>query len=102
MKLLLENGAEVNVVGRSYENALHAAPSRGNEAIVKLLLENVAEVYSEGRFYENALQAAWECHGFGFITDSDVRAVVEGLLELNESELKESDNGIDIVWDRVD
>jgi ankyrin repeat protein len=40
VKLLLENGAEVNAKGGEYGNALQAASFRGNEAIVKLLLEN--------------------------------------------------------------
>jgi ankyrin repeat protein len=48
VKLLLENGAEVNAEGGEYGNALQAASFRGNEAIVKLLLENGAEVNAEG------------------------------------------------------
>jgi ankyrin repeat protein len=58
VKLLLENGAEVNAEGGKYGNALQAASFRGNEAIVKLLLENGAEVNAEGGEYGNALQAA--------------------------------------------
>jgi ankyrin repeat protein len=48
VKLLLENGAEVNAEGGEYGNALQAASFGGNEAIVKLLLENGAEVNAEG------------------------------------------------------
>jgi ankyrin repeat protein len=48
VKLLLENGAEVNAEGGEYGNALQAASYRGNKAIVKLLLENGAEVNAEG------------------------------------------------------
>jgi ankyrin repeat protein len=58
VKLLLENGAEVNAKGGLYGNALQAASYGGNEAIVKLLLENGAEVNAEGGEYGNALQAA--------------------------------------------
>ena len=47
MKLLLENGADVNAKGGIFWNALHAASQRGEEAIVKLLLENGAEVNAE-------------------------------------------------------
>jgi ankyrin repeat protein len=52
VKLLLENGAEVN----AEENALHAAAYQGNEVILKLLLEYGAEVNAGGGEY--ALQAA--------------------------------------------
>jgi ankyrin repeat protein len=58
VKLLLENGAEVNAKGGKYGNALQAASLKDNEAIVKLLLENGAEVNAEGGEYGNALQAA--------------------------------------------
>ena len=44
MKVLLENGAEVNAMGGEYGYALQAASAsyNGNEAIVKVLLENGA------------------------------------------------------------
>ena len=58
VKLLLENGADVNAKGGVFWIALHAASQRGEEAIVKLLLENGAEVNAEGGQYENALQAS--------------------------------------------
>jgi ankyrin repeat protein len=58
VKLLLENGAEVNAKGGEYGNALQAAIFRGNEMIMKLLLENGVEVNAEGGEHENALQAA--------------------------------------------
>ena len=48
MKLLLENGAGVDVEGGEYGNVLQAASYGGNEAIVKLLLENGAGVNAEG------------------------------------------------------
>ena len=47
VKLLLENGAEVNAEGGVYENALHAAFLRDNNVIMKLLMENGAEVNTE-------------------------------------------------------
>ena len=60
VRLLLENGAMVNVLTGEYENALHAASAahQGSEVIVKLLLENGAEVNAMGGQYGNALQAA--------------------------------------------
>ena len=48
VKLLLENGAEVNAKGGIFGNALQAASFIRNEEIVKLLLENGAEVNAEG------------------------------------------------------
>jgi ankyrin repeat protein len=44
VKMLLENGAEVNAEGGKYGNALHAASFQGHKAIVKLLLEKGVEV----------------------------------------------------------
>ena len=55
---LVELGANVNAQGGLYGNALQAACSRGNEAIVKLLLEKGANVGTQGGFYGTALQAA--------------------------------------------
>ena len=43
MKLLLENGADVNAEGGKYRNALQAALSEGHKEIVKLLLDKGAE-----------------------------------------------------------
>ena len=51
MKLLLENGADVNAVGGRFGSALYAASFRGSEAIVNILLENKAEVNAEGEEY---------------------------------------------------
>ncbi|KAJ3885553.1 hypothetical protein GG344DRAFT_70436 [Lentinula edodes] len=51
IKLLLENGADVNAYGGYYRNALQAAAGSQNEAIVKFLLEKGAEVNApEGRY----------------------------------------------------
>jgi ankyrin repeat protein len=61
VKLLLENGAEVNAQGGRYRNALHTAAEshhQGNEMIMKLLLENGADVNAKGGEYGNALQTA--------------------------------------------
>ena len=55
---LLESGADANVQGGRYGNALQAASYRGHEAIVKLLLEKGADVNAQGGEYGNALQAA--------------------------------------------
>jgi ankyrin repeat protein len=38
VKLLLENGADVNAQGEPYDTALWAASTNGHEQIVKLLL----------------------------------------------------------------
>ena len=49
VKLLLENGAEVNAnLKGEYGNTLQAASYEGHEAIVKLLLENEAVVNARG------------------------------------------------------
>jgi len=58
VKLLLENGADVNGQGGYYGNVLQAAAGSGHEEIVKLLLEKGPEVNAQGGKYGNALQAA--------------------------------------------
>ena len=58
VKLLLENGAEVNAEGGRYGNALQAASLNGNVVILKLLIENGAEVNRNGGEYGSALHAA--------------------------------------------
>jgi ankyrin repeat protein len=60
VKLLLDKGADVNVKGGAYGNALQAASEGGHEAVVKLLLENGADVNAQGGEYGNALKAASE------------------------------------------
>jgi ankyrin repeat protein len=39
VKLLLDQGADVNAQGGCYGNALQAASARGHEQIIKLLLD---------------------------------------------------------------
>jgi ankyrin repeat protein len=58
VKLLLDNGADVNFSGRLYDNALEASSVKGNEAIVKLLLENGADVKTLEKSFGRALYTA--------------------------------------------
>ncbi|KAJ5733319.1 hypothetical protein N7533_013766 [Penicillium manginii] len=58
IKLLLDQGADINVQGGFYGNALQAASLTGHQEIVKLLLEQGADINTQGGFYGNALQAA--------------------------------------------
>ena len=62
VKLLLDEGADINAQGGSFGNALQAASCGGHKQIVKLLLDKGAEVNSQGGDYGNALQAA-SCGG---------------------------------------
>jgi hypothetical protein len=56
VELLVENGADVNVQGGYYGNALQAASFKGHEAVAKLLIENGAKVNAQGgRGNPNAL-----------------------------------------------
>ena len=57
MKLLLDNGANVNAQSEHYGNALYAASERGHEAVVKLLLDKGANVNAQSEHYGNALYA---------------------------------------------
>ncbi|KAF9063467.1 ankyrin repeat-containing domain protein [Rhodocollybia butyracea] len=56
--LLLNKGADVNVQGGEYGNALQVAAEAGHLAIVQLLLDNGADVNAQGGEYGSALQAA--------------------------------------------
>lgn len=58
MRLLLENGADVNASGGEYGSALQAASCTGSEVNVRILLDNGAGVNASGGFYGSALQAA--------------------------------------------
>ncbi|KAH3098783.1 hypothetical protein KXW41_005747, partial [Aspergillus fumigatus] len=58
VKLLLDKGADVNVQGGEYGNALQAASLEGHLEIVKLLLGTGADINAQGGENGSALQAA--------------------------------------------
>ncbi|KAI9773654.1 MAG: hypothetical protein M1840_006928 [Geoglossum simile] len=58
VRLLLENGADINASGGFYGNALQAASRKGHSQIVQQLLENRANANALGGHYGNALHAA--------------------------------------------
>ena len=59
VKLLLDQGADVNTQNGHYSNALQAASSEGHIEIVKMLLDHGANVNAQdGDYYDNALEAA--------------------------------------------
>jgi ankyrin repeat protein len=58
VRLLLDEGADVNVQGRYFGTALQAASLIGHEVIVRLLLDRGADVNVQGGLYGTALQAA--------------------------------------------
>ena len=91
VKMLLENGAKVNVEGGRFGYALHAALFRGAEVIVKLLLENGAEVNGEGK-YGNALQAS--CKGY----DAIMKLLLEIVGEIDEGITEEYIYSLQVVF----
>jgi ankyrin repeat protein len=58
VRILLENGPDVNAKGGYCDNALYAASQGGHLEVVQLLLENGADVNAQGGYYGNALLAA--------------------------------------------
>jgi hypothetical protein len=58
IKLLLEQGADVNAQGGQYGNALQEAVIRRGEDVVQLLIRNGAQVNATGGYYGTALQGA--------------------------------------------
>ena len=58
IRLLLDNGVDVNMPGGEYGNALHAAACNGHVEAMRLLLDRGADVNAQGGFYGNPLQAA--------------------------------------------
>ncbi|KAI9881508.1 MAG: hypothetical protein M1830_000071 [Pleopsidium flavum] len=58
VRVLLEQGADVNAQGGRYGNALQAASYSGHDEIVQQLLEKGAHVNARGGEYGSALQAA--------------------------------------------
>lgn len=57
-KLLLDNGAEANIPGGLYGNALLTAVAFDHEEVAKLLLERGADINVKGGIFGNALNAA--------------------------------------------
>jgi ankyrin repeat protein len=58
VQVLLDAGAEVNVQGGEYGNALQAASWGGHEKVVQILVGAGADVNAQGGRYDNALLAA--------------------------------------------
>lgn len=61
VRLLLDNGADLNVCGKSWGYALHAASSAGNNQIILMLLECGADINARGGSRGTALHAASFC-----------------------------------------
>jgi hypothetical protein len=60
MKLLLQEGADVNLEGGQYGCPLQAALAtyKNSDAVIKLLLDNGADIKAVGGEYSSVLQAA--------------------------------------------
>ena len=56
--MLFDEGADVNVQGGKYSNALQATSWGGHEQVVEMLLDKGADVNAQGGDDGNALQAA--------------------------------------------
>jgi hypothetical protein len=58
VKVLIDQGADVNTQGVFYGNALQAASDKGHKKIVQLLLKAGADVNAQGTMYGSALYTA--------------------------------------------
>jgi ankyrin repeat protein len=58
VEYLLRNGADVNLVGGEFHNALQAASIKGHTDVILALLENGADINRVGGWHGSALQAA--------------------------------------------
>jgi ankyrin repeat protein len=54
--MLIENSADVNILGRDSYDALCAASSRGHLEIVQMLVENGTDVNTQGGERSKAVQ----------------------------------------------
>jgi ankyrin repeat protein len=57
VKLLLEGGADVNLIGRSYHTALQAPAFASYNKAVEILLDAGAEINTTGGGFQSALFA---------------------------------------------
>ena len=73
VRLLLQEGVDVNAHNDIHGNALHAAVSGNYKTIAELLIEKGADVNLQGGKYGSALQAAAATHGM----DPIVKLVLE-------------------------
>lgn len=53
--MLLNKGANINIVDGLYNTALQAATNKGHRAVVKLLLNHGANINAQGSFYSTTL-----------------------------------------------
>ncbi|KAJ7638019.1 ankyrin repeat-containing domain protein [Mycena polygramma] len=58
VRLLLENGADVNAAGGEYGSALQGAALHGHMHIIRILLDHGADVNTAGKEYGSVLQGA--------------------------------------------
>jgi ankyrin repeat protein len=56
VKLLLENGADVNARGWYYKTPLHIASFRGSLEVSRLLIENGADIDAQDEEYQTPFQ----------------------------------------------
>ncbi|KAI9774707.1 MAG: hypothetical protein M1839_001668 [Geoglossum umbratile] len=82
VRLLVENGAEVNAGDEGGRTALHWAVRNGREAVVKLLVEKGAEVNAKDRDGRAALHwAVWNGH------EAVVKLLIEEGAEVNAKDI---------------
>jgi ankyrin repeat protein len=87
VKMLLENGAEINKPSNNGNTALHLAGGRGHTETVVLLLENGAEINKPSNNGETALHLAGG-RGHIEIVDLLVSSELEELIEKYQNDSK--------------
>lgn len=58
--MLIEKGANINILSENYDSPIHLASEKGQENIVRFLIDNGADVNTIGLYGGTALSAAAE------------------------------------------
>jgi ankyrin repeat protein len=85
VKMLLAQGAEINIQGGRYGNALHAASIKGHTQVVRILLNAGADIDAQSEDHGSILQAA-SCEGHEQI----VKVLIDNGADINKQSSRDN------------